>query len=439
MPRRVYVYVFFLVGLAAVLTAVLAQVAPDPTREEWVAVFVFGVLGMIVQRLHYQTDRRTVGSVGFLPFLSAGAAAPNIASLAMVVGVVAIVELLEARAPIKRLFNVANQSVSFALGLLVYHWAGGESLLGSVSGQAIPFAAFYATAKLMNRVMASIVLTLAGGRSWHRELAAQVNGSLVFDMLMMPLAYLVPVAYTRFGPAWAAILILPLLAVRAIYKTNADLITVNEEMLELMVAAIEARDPYTSGHSQRVAKYASAIATAAGLSEKQVDRVEKAALLHDVGKIYEEFAPILRKPDRLTAEEMLIMMTHAEKGAALVAKVSSFKDLVAPVRGHHEHVNGQGYPDGLAGDTIPYAARIIHIADTIDAMTTDRPYRGALTAADVLAELQRKRGEHFDPALVDVLTTATVWPRLAATIAQAQATIVTPRVGYARTPALPQR
>jgi len=170
-----------------------------------------------------------------------------------------------------------------------------------------------------------------------------------------------------------------------------------------MVKAIEARDPYTSGHSRRVSHYSTLIARAIGLTAKEVERIGTAALLHDVGKIHEIYAPILRKPDKLTPDEWAIMQTHPIKSAELVATVSHLKDLIAPVRGHHENWDGSGYPDGLAGEGIPLASRVILFADTIDAMTTDRPYRKALTETQVRAELLKFRGTQFDPNLCDQL------------------------------------
>jgi putative nucleotidyltransferase with HDIG domain len=186
----------------------------------------------------------------------------------------------------------------------------------------------------------------------------------------------------------------------------------NQELLQLMVAAIEARDPYTSGHSRRVARNARLIAQAIGLRDRQVERVAVAALLHDVGKIHEVFAPILSKPGRLTAEENAIMQTHPIKSEELVRTVSQLNDVVAPIRHHHENWDGTGYPDGLVGENIPIASRIIMFADTIDAMTTDRPYRAALSEAQVRSEFVKLRGRQFDPNICDKLLNSAIYPRL---------------------------
>jgi HD-GYP domain-containing protein (c-di-GMP phosphodiesterase class II) len=146
------------------------------------------------------------------------------------------------------------------------------------------------------------------------------------------------------------------------------------------------------------------IALELGLSVREVEQVETAALLHDVGKIHEEFAPLLRKEARLTPEETALMQTHSTRSAELVGIITKFHGSVQEsVRHHHERWDGQGYPSGLTGKSIPLGARIILICDTIDAMTTDRPYRKRLGLDVVIAELQKCRGTQFDPDLVDLV------------------------------------
>jgi len=212
-----------------------------------------------------------------------------------------------------------------------------------------------------------------------------------------------------FGTAGMAI---PIILVRQLYRSTVELTRVTEELLELMVAAIEARDAYTSGHSRRVALASEVIARAIGLSPAEVERVSVAALLHDVGKIDEKFGPILAKEGRLTPEEWEIMKQHPVRGAQLVGLLSSLKDIVNPVRNHHENWDGTGYPDGLRGENIPLASRIIMFADTLDAITTDRPYRKALGIEEARAEFIRFRGKQFDPAICDRVVSPPVWDEL---------------------------
>ena len=141
------------------------------------------------------------------------------------------------------------------------------------------------------------------GEVWRKR----IESTLLYDLMALPFAY----GYARFyadnGAGWTLALAAPLMGVRQLYRTNWQLERTNQELLQLMVKAIEARDPYTSGHSRRVAEYASIIARAVGIKPKLVDRISMAALLHDVGKIHEDFAPILRKPSALTAEERSTM------------------------------------------------------------------------------------------------------------------------------------
>jgi HD-GYP domain-containing protein (c-di-GMP phosphodiesterase class II) len=169
-----------------------------------------------------------------------------------------------------------------------------------------------------------------------------------------------------------------------------------------MVKSIEARDPYTSGHSRRVGAMSKALAVEFGLPPEEVEKVENAALLHDIGKIHAEFAPLLSKDGRLSPEEWEIMKTHPIKSMDLAVLFAPFRgDVERMIRHHHERWDGKGYPDGIAAEEIPLGSRIIMMSDTIDAMTTDRPYRKALSFETVVEELQKYKGIQFDPALVE--------------------------------------
>jgi putative nucleotidyltransferase with HDIG domain len=247
------------------------------------------------------------------------------------------------------------------------------------------------------------------------------RGVLVYDIVASAMAVLVAWLYTRFdqwfgfGSLGLIGVIVPIVAVRQVYGLYHQLEESGQELLRVMVKAIEARDPYTSGHSLRVSELSRAIAVELGLSAREIDQVETAALLHDVGKIHEEFAPLLRKEGRLTPEETAIMQTHSSRSAELVGIISKFRGFIQDsVRHHHERWDGQGYPLGLSGKSIPLASRIILVSDTIDAMTTDRPYRKRLPLEVVIGELQKCRGTQFDPDLVEVAVSSVAVRRLIA-------------------------
>ena len=160
------------------------------------------------------------------------------------------------------------------------------------------------------------------------------------------------------------------------------------------------------------------------MSAVEIEKIGTAALLHDVGKIYDKYAPILLKEDRLTPEEWAVIKEHPLDGANLIATMTRLRDSVPAVRHHHENWDGTGYPDGLVGNEIPLASRIIMFADTFDAMTTKRPYRGPLGEEEVRAELLRCRGRQFDPEITDRLLESDFWRTL---FPPAGRTVRTPR------------
>jgi len=168
---------------------------------------------------------------------------------------------------------------------------------------------------------------------------------------------------------------------------------------EALAETIEIRDPYTGGHTKRVMNYCLAIGRVLGLSKKEMENLRLAAILHDVGKIGVSDS-ILLKEARLDPGELKKMNMHSTYGAEILGHVKQLRDIIPGVRGHHERVDGKGYPDNLKEGEIPVLAKIISVADTFDAMTTDRPYRKALSAETALEELKRNTGTQFDKEVV---------------------------------------
>lgn len=183
---------------------------------------------------------------------------------------------------------------------------------------------------------------------------------------------------------------------------NQELRTAYIQTIRALAEAIDAKDAYTRGHSERVAVYSSRIARQLSLRKDMIERVYFAGLLHDVGKIGVPDA-IITKPDRLNDAEYAEIMRHPEIGAKILEPVEFLRSVVPCVRHHHEWYDGcaRGYPDRLAGDQIPLPSRVIVVADTVEAMTSDRPYRKALPLEVVTAELHKYSGTQFDPVVVD--------------------------------------
>jgi diguanylate cyclase (GGDEF)-like protein/putative nucleotidyltransferase with HDIG domain len=171
--------------------------------------------------------------------------------------------------------------------------------------------------------------------------------------------------------------------------------------LQSLVTLINTKDKYTFGHSERVMSYALALAEKLGLTEDEKDTLRYGAYLHDIGKIEIETA-VLRKETSLDEDEWKMMKSHTVRGSEMILPLAAFKEIVPIIRSHHENYDGSGYPDGLKGRDIPLVARILRIADSFDAMTSDRPYREALSFARACEELKKYGGSYYDPELVAV-------------------------------------
>ncbi len=190
--------------------------------------------------------------------------------------------------------------------------------------------------------------------------------------------------------------------IREAAATNRELFV---GTIRMLANAIDAKDPYTRGHSERVAYYSTVVAKQMGMTDNEIENVHLAGLIHDVGKIGIEDR-ILRKPSALTDDEYEIMKQHPTKGAQILEAVPKLKALAGPGLMHHENIDGSGYPDGLKGDEIPLLGRMVSVADAFDAMTTDRPYSKAMTFEASVARLRFLSGKKFDSQCVEAMARA---------------------------------
>jgi hypothetical protein len=413
MSFRIRVYVGSLVLLAAGSLFWVYWLAPTVTSEALRGAIWFAALAAISGLAAYKkAARRETGSIAFLPMLASVIVFPSWITVAALGFATVLVEVAARRVMFKGVFNVAQAIFWVACAVLAYHYLGGRALSAGTRVNYWAFGGALAAFAFLHTSALAGAISISEGKNFIATWWSGARVTVIADLLTLPFVYVCALLFVYWGPVGAIGFMILALGYRHINKVNWQLEQTNQELLQLMVAAIEARDPYTSGHSRRVARNARLIAQAIGLRDRQVERVAVAALLHDVGKIHEVFAPILSKPGRLTAEENAIMQTHPIKSEELVRTVSQLSDVVAPIRHHHENWDGTGYPDGLIGDNIPIASRIIMFADTIDAMTTDRPYRAALSEAQVRSEFVKLRGRQFDPNICDKLLDSPIYAKL---------------------------
>jgi putative nucleotidyltransferase with HDIG domain len=207
------------------------------------------------------------------------------------------------------------------------------------------------------------------------------------------------------GAMGFALFVIPLIVARQMHQRTLSLRDAYADTVRSLVGAIEAKDPYTKGHSVRVAEYAVCTAKELGFDDGTIERLERAALLHDVGKVGVSRS-ILCKPEKLTQGEYEEIRQHPDIAAHILESAPHLADVVEAVRHHHERFDGAGYGGHLVGEQIPIEARILAVADSYDAMTSERAYRSALSPAAALAELAAGRGTQFDAEVVDVFLEA---------------------------------
>jgi putative nucleotidyltransferase with HDIG domain len=420
MRIRTSEYVTLIVLAAAMAASSLALWGAPPPPDSLEAVVLLGALALVAEVLGYLLPRGARGSLAFIPYLAAALIVPTWQTVVAAILVKALVEAHVRNAFEKAVFNVAQYALNISVAIWVYMLVGGESLLTLPQRdllyltKEVGFAsivAFFVSFNL-NSTLVSTAIAISSGSSVKAVWKANTLPTVGIDILASPLVFMFAWVYVRFGPIAASALWVPIVGLREVHKAILELELTNRELLELMVKSIEARDRYTSGHSRRVQYYSVIIARAVGLAERDVEMVSRAALLHDVGKIHEKYGPILVKADKLTAQEWATMREHPADGADLIATMTRLRELVSAVRHHHENWDGTGYPDGLAGELIPQAARIIRFADTVDAMTSQRPYRQVLAENEVRAEIVRCRGTQFDPHIADRLLSSPLWPTM---------------------------
>jgi putative nucleotidyltransferase with HDIG domain len=421
MSKAIRWYVGTVIGMAVLGVAGLAIYGPRPSAERWFDAAMLSALALASEMLTVILPRSALKSMGFIPYIALAMISPDWTSVAVVAAIRATLEIIGRRPLLKGVFNVGAFALMELAAVAVYLVAGGRDLLSVDSIASVghvtravgaPALLACASALAFNNLLVSGAIGFSTGKPLLQVWRENHLATIAIDVLAMPLAFVFAWVYAAFGPIMTATLWIPILGLRQLQRTNLELEKTNQELLELMVKSLEARDAYTSGHSRRVHQYSTTIARAIGLSDREVEMVGKAALLHDVGKIHEKYAAVLSKTEKLTPAEWALIQEHPDDGANLIATMSHLNDVVPAVRHHHENWDGTGYPHRLAGEDIPIASRIIRLADTIDAMTTQRPYRAPLGESQVRAEIIRCRGAQFDPAITDRLLSSALWSTL---------------------------
>jgi putative nucleotidyltransferase with HDIG domain len=302
----------------------------------------------------------------------------------------------------KTLFNASQYALSAGIAGMVYQGLGGVVGEVNLTNYIVPAAICAISYFLINSNLFMIVVSLSEEVSILSVWEKQIRGTLATYIALAPIGFIMALVYTSIG-VWGIILFFfPLFLARRSFELYTKMRKMYLETIRALAAAIDAKDPYTKGHSERVAKIAVVLATELNLSDRDIENIEYTALLHDIGKIGIDDR-ILGKSSKLSNEEFKKIKEHPIVGAKIIEPVDFLKNSYQAIYHHHERYNGNGYPDGLKSENIPILARIIAVADAYDAMGSDRPYRKKLSKEKILKEFTEQSGKQFDPQIVNAL------------------------------------
>lgn len=300
----------------------------------------------------------------------------------------------------KTLFNGANILLSAGIAGLFYKLFGGVPGIIDFNNLLVPLMACIIVYVLINETIMSWLMASVTGESFINSWRINLLFAARDCIFVAPLGVLMAIAYLQYNILGIFLFLGPLLLARYSYKLYIDMRRVYIDTVKSLSQAIEIKDPYTQGHSMRVGEYAVALGKRVKLSQKKVENLKMAAILHDIGKIGIEES-ILNKPGKLTVEEFDKIKQHPENGFKILQDIEFLRDVSAIILDHHEKMDGTGYPNGKKQSEIRTEAAILGIADVYDALTSDRPYRKAMTVEQAFVIIEEGKGKHFDTHLAD--------------------------------------
>jgi putative nucleotidyltransferase with HDIG domain len=345
--------------------------------------------------------RGTVSVTSLITFLSVTAYGPDAGIVVVLLGSAAAAAF--SRRPwYKSVFNAAQFALAAALAGLAYQAAGGTAGQKVDAAFLAPYYALVATHLLVNSMLLSLLFFTLDGQAPWRNWWSIISTSWPNVIASLFSGIFLQAAYTSLSLLGVLFVFVLLLGVRFTFKLFVDAQNFYLEIVHVLTRVLEVKDPFTSGHSERVARLAEEIGREMGFFDRSLELLKNSALMHDVGKVAIPDS-ILVKPGPLTAAERVQMDLHVDAGNRILREAAHLQQVSDFVGGHHEHFDGSGYPRRLAGREIPLASRIIAAADAFDAMATDRPYRSALPLTEVMVRLQEGASQQFDPEVLRVL------------------------------------
>ncbi|GAB6153179.1 HD-GYP domain-containing protein [Desulfosporosinus burensis] len=368
----------------------------------FVHLLIFGILAIASESLPVALPKGGYVTVSYAIFLSSLILFPlGVTLTAVALSGLIIIGKAGIEQPLyKRVFNASQYVLSLAAAYGAMNFFDPSSFQfdwKSLLHYLIAASVFM----VMNITIVSIALGMMFNKSPWSIWLCNIRWSVPNFMALVPLGFLLALLYDKYGPLGVILLFIPLLASRHAFQLYIDMRENYLNTVEALVQALEAKDTYTSGHSARVGKLAVAMAEGLEMNDDKIESLKYAAVLHDVGKIGVSEI-ILNKEGKLLDSEWESIRSHPVMGQTIIKSIKFLFDIGQVVRHHHERFDGNGYPDGIKGTEIPLESRIIAVADTYDAITSDRSYRKGSTHDEAIAELRKVAGSQLDPAMVEI-------------------------------------
>ena len=299
----------------------------------------------------------------------------------------------------KTFFNGANIMLSIGLAGISYE------ALGGIPGQLeiiniVPITFALAIYILVNNFIMAFLMAILTNENALKIIRSNVFWVIRDNFAIAPLGIIMAIAYNNYGTIGVLLFFGPLLLARYSFKMYVDMKKIYVDTVRALCQAVEEKDPYTQGHSMRVCELSCKLAKRMGLNDKRIENLRIAAMLHDVGKIGID-EKILNKPGSLTEDEYSKIKEHSEIGARIIKEINFLKDVASIILCHHERFDGKGYPQGIKDKEISTEAGILCIVDVFDALTSDRPYRKAITLDESMGIIKRDIGVFFNPKIAN--------------------------------------
>jgi HD-GYP domain-containing protein (c-di-GMP phosphodiesterase class II) len=383
--------------------AVLVRVSVPPPHVELGRIFFWTVATLVAAALPVRLPSTLLAQMTTAPILAAlfDTSLPQPFTVCWVafVGTIELRDLRRAIPWYGSLFNKLDYVLSATAAWVVYAATLPTVRPGDPLGTFAQIVLVGGTFLVVNNSLGIVVASARTRTPVERVFAVTVRNILIGLVSQVPIGWLMAVIATTVGH-WAALLfIVPLMLARYSFSKYVETRDLFFGSISALSQAIDAKDGFTRGHADRVSRIAGALARVMGLSEREIEQIELAALLHDIGKIGVEDR-ILLKPARLDVAEQELMRRHPIYGASILEPSAALRPLVPLVLHHHENYDGSGYPEGLKGEEIPLGSRILIVADAYEAMTSDRIYRKAIGHVRAMEQLRQHAGRQFDPKVV---------------------------------------